>query len=449
MSYLRSKMVAQAQSWLGCNEKDGSFKKIIDIYNSQKSLPVGYKVKYTDEWCATFVTACAVVLNYTSIIYPECSCGRMIALYQKNGRWMENDAYVPNPGDIIFYDWQDSGVGDNKGAPDHVGLVEKVVNGVITVIEGNKSESVSRREIKVNGKYIRGYGLPKYDEETSTTSQSVTLNRKITTLVDEKLIWDLLIKEIGNAYGVAGVMGNLYAESGLVSARLQGDFASGYKSSIEYTNKVDSNIIDREEFAKKGPNGGGYGLAQWTYYTRKYGLYDYAKSIKSSIGNVNTQVEYLLKELKQYKAVWKTITTAKSVSEASTKVLTDFESPKDQSASVKATRTKYSNKYYNAYAKSVNSSNSSTSSKEIKATTSARSYDKSLAGTYMTTASLNIRNGAGTNFDVLVTVPEGTKVSNYGYFTKVLDGTKWMYVQFIYNGVTYTAFASGKYLKKK
>ena len=80
---------------------------------------------------------------------------------------MENDAYVPSHGDYIFYDWQDSGVGDNKGSSDHVGVVEKVEGALITVIEGNYSNAVKRRSLAVNGKYIRGFGVPKYDKEAS------------------------------------------------------------------------------------------------------------------------------------------------------------------------------------------------------------------------------------------------------------------------------------------
>ena len=159
---LRTQVVECAKSFLGCKESDGSHRQIIDIYNSQKPLPVGYKVTYTDAWCATFVSAVGVKLGLTDIILPECGCGRMVALYQKAGRWTENDAYVPNPGDIIMYDWQDSGTGDNAGAPDHVGLVVSVSGSTITVIEGNKSDSVSYRNIPVNGRYIRGYCLPNY-----------------------------------------------------------------------------------------------------------------------------------------------------------------------------------------------------------------------------------------------------------------------------------------------
>lgn len=162
------KIVQLAQSWVGKNKADGSYKEIIDIYNAQVPLPVGYKVKYTDQWCATTVSALAVSLGYTDIIPPECSCPRMITLFQKIGSWDENDARVPNPGDIIFYNWQASTTGDDRGGADHVGIVEKCQNGEITVIEGNYHNAVSRRHIKVDDRYIRGFGVPKYTENESS-----------------------------------------------------------------------------------------------------------------------------------------------------------------------------------------------------------------------------------------------------------------------------------------
>ena len=81
------------------------------------------------------------------------------------GIWIEADNYIPKPADIILYDWQDSGKGDNTGNPDHIGIVEKISGNTITVIEGNYSNAVKRRQIAVNGRYIRGYIVPKYDVE--------------------------------------------------------------------------------------------------------------------------------------------------------------------------------------------------------------------------------------------------------------------------------------------
>lgn len=169
-------IVQQAKSWLGCNKADGTHKQIIDVYNNHKPLARGYAVKYTDAWCATFVSACAIKCGYTDIIPTECGCSPMIQLFKNLGEWVENDAYVPKSGDIIFYDWQDSGNGDNTGVPDHVGIVESVSGSTITVIEGNKNNAVARRTIQVNGKYIRGYGVPQYDVESVSNNELTSAN---------------------------------------------------------------------------------------------------------------------------------------------------------------------------------------------------------------------------------------------------------------------------------
>lgn len=160
-------IVKQAEEWIGCKEKNGTHKKIIDAYNAHKPLARGYKVQYTDAWCATFVSAVAIKCGATKIIPTECSCNKMIALFKELGAWVENENRTPAPGDILFYDWQDSGKGDNKGTADHVGIVQKVSGKNIYVIEGNYSNAVKVRKIKVNGKNIRGYGVPKYDKEST------------------------------------------------------------------------------------------------------------------------------------------------------------------------------------------------------------------------------------------------------------------------------------------
>lgn len=169
---LRQKVVSIAQSYIGCNESDGSHKKIIDLYNSHKPLARGYAVKYTDAWCSTFASAVAIAAGLTDIIPTECGCEKHIQLFKGLGSWQENDAYVPSPGDYVFYDWDDSGSGDCTGSADHVGIVEKVSGQTITVIEGNYSNSVKRRTLTVNGRYIRGYGVPKYSSKATSSGTS-------------------------------------------------------------------------------------------------------------------------------------------------------------------------------------------------------------------------------------------------------------------------------------
>ena len=162
MSCTRENIVAQARSWIGCKESDGSHKKIIDTYNSHAPKARGYTLKYTDAWCAGFASACAIACGATDIIPTEVGCQKQIGLFQSKGIWVEDDAYVPQPGDYIFYDWQDTGAGDNKGNSDHVGIVEKVENGRVYTIEGNTSDSCARRSYPVGYYEILGYGIPAY-----------------------------------------------------------------------------------------------------------------------------------------------------------------------------------------------------------------------------------------------------------------------------------------------
>jgi len=157
-----NQIVAQAKTWLGCKESDGTHKKIINIYNEHTPLARSYKVKYTDAWCATFVSAVAIKCGATDIIPTECSCQKQIELFKALGTWRENENMRPQPGDIVYYDWQDSGSGDNKGVSDHVGIVESVSTSSFVVIEGNYSNAVKRRTLSINGRYLRGFARPAY-----------------------------------------------------------------------------------------------------------------------------------------------------------------------------------------------------------------------------------------------------------------------------------------------
>lgn len=169
---LRLKVVNTAKAWLGSKESDGSFKKIIDLYNSNKPLARGYTVKYTDEWCATFVSAVAIKCGLTDIIPKECGCEAMIKLFMKLGAYNEDGKITPQAGDIIFYNWDDT-TQPNDGWADHVGIVSSVSGSTIKIIEGNMSNAVGERSIKVGNGYIRGYGLPKYASKATTSPSPV------------------------------------------------------------------------------------------------------------------------------------------------------------------------------------------------------------------------------------------------------------------------------------
>lgn len=169
MSATVSAILKQAQEWVGKKEKNGSHEMIIDIYNNYSPLARGYKVKYTDAWCATFVSAIAIQCGATDIIPTECGCQKQIELFKDINCWVESDKRIPELGDIVYYDWNDSGVGDNTGYSDHVGIVSDVTAETFTVIEGNYGDAVKIRIMGIDGKYIRGFGVPKYNKVVSTT----------------------------------------------------------------------------------------------------------------------------------------------------------------------------------------------------------------------------------------------------------------------------------------
>lgn len=170
MEYSRQKTVDLVESWEGKKESNGSHKEIIDIYNTLPAaqLPRRTKMLYTWAWCACTWSALAVKLGYTPIMPIEISCYYLIEAAKKMGVWVENDAYIPKPGDAVLYDWQDSGKGDNTGAPDHVGTVIEVYEsaGYMVIMEGNYDNAVKRRTLSLNGKFIRGFITPKYTNNT-------------------------------------------------------------------------------------------------------------------------------------------------------------------------------------------------------------------------------------------------------------------------------------------
>ena len=220
MSCTRIEVVKQAQAWIGWNKSDGSHKKIIDIYNTLQPLPRDYKLSYADPWCAGMVSALAVACKATDISPLECSCLRMIQQAKKMGIWVESDAHKPQPGDIMMYDWDDCGSGENTGDPDHVGIVEKCSENAITVIEGNYANAVKRRSITVDGKYIRGYITPQYREDVPQSKKEENIGLpQLRKGVKGKCVVAMQILLIGYGYHCGGYGAD-------------GDFGSGTDASV-------------------------------------------------------------------------------------------------------------------------------------------------------------------------------------------------------------------------
>lgn len=231
----RQAMIAKMQSWIGKNEADGSFREIIDIYNSHTPRARGYKLKYSDEWCAGTVSAAAIATGNTNAVPLEVSCHYMIEGAKAKGIWVENDAYVPQGGDIILYDWQDSGAGDNTGNPDHVGVVEYTSGGIIHVIEGNNGEKVARRELSVNGRYIRGFIVPKYSDNVAP-SGGVTPT--VSGTIDE-LARRVIAGEFGSGDARKNALGDKYtAVQERVNEILNGTASTPSKSVSEVAKEV-------------------------------------------------------------------------------------------------------------------------------------------------------------------------------------------------------------------
>lgn len=159
---LRQKVVSTAEAWLGTREYSDKHYEMLDIYNAQSPLPRGTRMLASWPWCAAFVSTVSLQCGLRDIMPTECGCPGMVRLYQELGRWVEDDAYIPSQGDVIFYDWQDTGYGDNVGHPDHVGIVLDCDGQNMTIIEGNNANAVNKRVLAVNDRFIRGYGVPDF-----------------------------------------------------------------------------------------------------------------------------------------------------------------------------------------------------------------------------------------------------------------------------------------------
>lgn len=321
----RQAVVDLVKSWEGKKESNGTYKSIIDIYNGYKGkLPRGLKMQYDWSWCACTWSALAIKLGYTDIMPIEISCGNLIEEAKKKGIWKENDAYVAQPGDGVLYDWDDSGKGDNTGWPDHIGTIIETHKdaGYFVVMEGNYGDAVKKRTLSINGKYIRGFITPKYDNNAVSTPKKEG-GKDVKTIAREV---------------IAGTWGT-------------GD--------------------ERKKALEKA----GYNYAE-------------VQKTVNQILNSNAAV------------------TTNKVQDKNQKV-----------------------------------------SKKVTATCAAKKFDKSLAGTYKTTADLYCRNDAGTNKKALCLIPKGTKVQCFGYYN-VSGNSKWLYIQFTIDGVQYTGFSSCNYLKR-
>ena len=164
---------------------------------------------------------------------------------------------------------------------------------------------------------------------------------------NEEKIWNYLKSKGLSDYGAAGLMGNLYAESGLRPNNLQNTYEGKFgMADAEYTE-----LVDKGRYTNFVRDSAGYGLAQWTYWSRKEALLAYAKASKKSIGDLEMQLDFLLKELSSYGLLGR-LKTVSTVLEASNIVLLEFEKPASMNtAATQVKRAEYGQKYFDKYAK--------------------------------------------------------------------------------------------------
>lgn len=381
-----------------------------DLYNA--GYYNGNKNGY--EWCDQFVDWCFwIAADKNKVVAETCQCQygftggagctNSRAYFKQNGRLSS----TPKVGDQAFF--SETQQSDPSNA-DHTGIVVAVNLPYVTIIEGNKSNSVAKTTYTLNNGWLYDFGHPNYDSGSSSNATAVTtitktytvkygdtlydisqqynisiqklselnnitdvnsifvgqilklsgdsenslnqtktinLDYQQTTKEDSKAVWCFLSSWLNNDYGVAGLMGNLYAESGLIANNLQ----NTYEKSLGYTDESYTNAVDQGKYNNFVNDAGGYGIAQWTYYTRKQQLLNYAKEFgNASIGNLSMQLNFLRKELTQsYAGLVQTLKLATSIYDAASVVLTQFERPYDTSEAVKKLRTNYGKKYFDMY----------------------------------------------------------------------------------------------------
>ena len=126
----------------------------------------------------------------------------------------------------------------------------------------------------------------------------------------EEQMWNFFMARVGNAYGVAALMGHWFAESGLNPRNLQNSF----EKKLGYTDESYTKAVDNGSYTNFIHDSAGYGLAQWTFWSRKQNLLSFAQGRGCSIGDTEMQFEFGYQELcTGYKSVLAVMKSAKSV----------------------------------------------------------------------------------------------------------------------------------------
>lgn len=164
---------------------------------------------------------------------------------------------------------------------------------------------------------------------------------------NESVIWNFLTHQGLTDCGVAGLMGNLYAESLFNPKNLE----TVYEKKLGYSDSTYTKAVDDGTYKNFTKDSAGYGLAQWTYGPRKRNLLEYAKSTGRSIGDLTLQLNFLLKELTspEYISLWNSLKIAKSIYDATVEVMIKYEKPANVSSFARNHRYNYSKSIYDRH----------------------------------------------------------------------------------------------------
>ena len=157
----RDRVLAAAAAMVGVKGGSAEHHRLVNDYNSVRPLPVGYAVKNSDDWCDIFTTVIFQREGLSDLIGRECGVERHIHIFKRLGIWNEDGNSTPKAGDIITFNW-DQNSQQNDGWADHIGIVEKVENGIIHTIEGNSNNVVKRNTYRIGHGNIRGFATPRY-----------------------------------------------------------------------------------------------------------------------------------------------------------------------------------------------------------------------------------------------------------------------------------------------
>ncbi len=333
----RSGAAANTADWFKNPTSGGSADFIVDDVNIVQYNPdirnrycwaVGGK-KYAGSLGGSLY---GVVTNRNSISVEICSTSRTGKVVDANDpAWYFTDAVLDRAVELVRYLMKEYGID-----------ADRVV-----------------RHYDVSGKWcpgIKGWNKESGNEEawrsfkarlTVSTAQTVAASPVAKYSDIEKTVWDFLKGKGLSNYAVAGIMGNLYAESSVRPNNLQ----NSYERRLELSDEEYTAAVDSGEYQEFASDGAGYGLAQWTWWKRKEGLYNFAKETNRSVGDLTLQLEYLWRELQNdYPSVLNALSIASSVRDASNAFLFQFEKPADQSGAVQQKRAEFGQTYLDRYA---------------------------------------------------------------------------------------------------